>query len=107
MTNKQPLDRQKMADRIAMEFQDGWVVNLGIGIPPLCANYVHTSRDITYQAENGLLNYGPMAVDGEEDLLLVNAGGQYVLPQRANSCASDNTPTDCSLDSNWKKLARD
>ena len=81
MTNRQPLDRQTMADRIAMEFQDGWVVNLGIGIPTLCANYVHTSRDIIYQAENGLLNYGPMAVDGEEDLWLVNAGGQYVLPQ--------------------------
>jgi len=80
MTDKQPLDRQTMADRIAMEFQDGWVVNLGIGIPTLCANFVHTDKEIVYQAENGLLNYGPMAVDGEEDRWLVNAGGQYVLP---------------------------
>lgn len=81
MTEKKPLDRQAMADRIAMEFQDGWVVNLGIGIPTLCANYVHPENEIVYQAENGLLNYGPMAVEGEEDLWLVNAGGQYVLPQ--------------------------
>jgi 3-oxoacid CoA-transferase B subunit len=81
MTDKQPLNRQAMADRIAMEFQDGWVVNLGIGIPTLCSNYTHTEREIVYQAENGLLNYGPMAVEGEEDFWLVNAGGQYVLPQ--------------------------
>jgi 3-oxoacid CoA-transferase B subunit len=80
MTEKQPLDRQAMADRIAMEFQDDWVVNLGIGIPTLCANFIHTDKEIVYQAENGLLNYGPMAVDGEEDLWLVNAGGQYVIP---------------------------
>ena len=81
MTDKQPLDRQAMANRIAMEFQDGWVVNLGIGIPTLCSNFVHAAKDIVYQAENGVVNYGPMAVDGEEDLWLVNAGGQYVLSQ--------------------------
>jgi 3-oxoacid CoA-transferase B subunit len=81
MSERQPLDRQSMADRIAMEFQDGWVVNLGIGIPTLCSNFTHVDREIVFQAENGLLNYGPLAVDGEEDLWLVNAGGQYVLPQ--------------------------
>ncbi len=81
MTNKKPIDRQAMANRIAMEFQDGWVVNLGIGIPTLCSNFVHPDKEIVYQAENGVVNYGPMAVDGEEDLWLVNAGGQYVLPQ--------------------------
>jgi 3-oxoacid CoA-transferase B subunit len=81
MTDKQPLDRQTMSNRIAMEFQDGWVVNLGIGIPTLCSNFIHSDKEIVYQAENGVINYGPMAVDGEEDLWLVNAGGQYVLPQ--------------------------
>jgi 3-oxoacid CoA-transferase B subunit len=81
MTDKQPLDRQTMANRIAMEFQDGWVVNLGIGMPTLCSNFIHPDKEITYQAENGVVNYGPMAVDGEEDLWLVNAGGPYVLPQ--------------------------
>lgn len=76
----EPLTRQSMADRIAMEFQDGWVVNLGIGIPTLCSNFVHLEHQIIYQSENGLLNYGPLAVAGEEDPNLVNAGGQYVLP---------------------------
>ena len=77
---KEPLSRQAMADRIAMEFQDGWVVNLGIGIPTLCSNFVHPDRRIVYQSENGLVNYGPLAVEGEQDPHLVNAGGQYVIP---------------------------
>lgn len=79
MTEKRPLDRQTMANRIAMEFQDGWVVNLGIGIPTLCSNFVQPGKQIMYQSENGLVNYGPLAVVGEEDPNLVNAGGQYVL----------------------------
>ena len=76
----EPLSRQAMADRIAMEFEDGWVVNLGVGMPTLCSNFVHPERQITYQSENGLVNYGPLAVEGEQDLNLVNAGGQYVIP---------------------------
>ncbi len=68
-----------MANRIAMEFQGGWVVNLGIGIPTLCSNYVHADKQIMYQSENGLVNYGPLAAPGEEDPNLVNAGGQYVI----------------------------
>jgi 3-oxoacid CoA-transferase B subunit len=79
-TERTPLDRQAMADRIAMEFGDGWVVNLGIGIPTLCANYIHPDREIIYQSENGLVHYGPMAMEGEEEPNLVNAGGGYVLP---------------------------
>ena len=75
----EPLSRQAMADRIAMAFEDGWVVNLGVGMPTLCSNFVHAEREITYQSENGLVNYGPLAVEGEEDLNLVNAGGQYVI----------------------------
>ncbi len=76
----EPLSRQAMADRIAMEFEDGWVVNLGVGMPTLCSNFVHPELQITYQSENGLVNYGPLAVEGEQDLNLVNAGGQYVIP---------------------------
>ncbi len=79
MTERKRLDRQTMANRIAREFQDGWVVNLGIGIPTLCSNYVHADRQIMYQSENGLVNYGPLAAPGEEDPNLVNAGGQYVV----------------------------
>lgn len=68
-----------MANRIAMEFQDGDVVNLGIGIPTLCSNFVHHNKTIFYQSENGLVNYGPIAFPGEENPELVNAGGQYVI----------------------------
>ena len=78
-TERRPLDRQTMANRAAMEFHDGWVVNLGIGIPTLCSNFVHHDRRVVYQSENGLVNYGPLAAEGEEDPNLVNAGGQYVV----------------------------
>ena len=67
-----------MADRIALEFQDGWIVNLGVGIPTMCSNTDIGDRDITYHSENGVIGYGPIAPAGEEDLNLVNAGGQNV-----------------------------
>ena len=67
-----------MADRIALEFQDGWIVNLGVGIPTMCSNTDIGDRDITYHSENGVIGYGPIAPQGEEDLNLVNAGGQNV-----------------------------
>ena len=72
------LNRQQMADRIAFEFQDGWIVNLGVGIPTMCSNTDIGDRDITYHSENGVIGYGPIAPAGEEDLNLVNAGGQNV-----------------------------
>ena len=61
MAEKARLDRQAMCDRLAMEFQDGWVVNLGIGIPTLCSNYVDPSRETINQSENGVIGYGPLA----------------------------------------------
>ncbi|MBS0562830.1 MAG: hypothetical protein JSR21_22490, partial [Proteobacteria bacterium] len=70
--------RQQMADRVAREFQDGWIVNLGVGIPTMCSNTDIGGRDITYHSENGVIGYGPVAAPGEEDLNLVNAGGQNV-----------------------------
>ena len=72
------LNRQQMADRIALEFQDGWIVNLGVGIPTMCSNTDIGDRDITYHSENGVIGYGAIAPPGEEDLNLVNAGGQNV-----------------------------
>lgn len=78
MADKPRLSRQAMCDRIAMEFQDGWVVNLGVGIPTLCSNYVDPSRDIIYHSENGVIGYGPLAPEGEEIPHLVNAGAQKV-----------------------------
>ncbi len=75
---KTPLDRQTMCNRLAMEFQDGWMVNLGIGIPTLCSNYDFGDRSIVFHSENGVIGYGPLAAEGEEDADLVNAGGQRV-----------------------------
>src|SRR5438067_5536502 len=72
------LTRQQMCDRVAMEFQDGWVVNLGIGIPTLCSNFNFGDKQIIFHAENGVIGYGPLTGAGREDLHLVNAGGQHV-----------------------------
>ncbi len=78
------LSRQEMCDRLAMEFEDGWIVNLGIGIPTLCSNFDFGENEITFHAENGVIGYGPLTAAGEEDLHLVNAGGQHVtLTKRA------------------------
>ena len=81
MTDKPKLTRQAMCDRLAMEFQDGWIVNLGVGMPTLCSNYVDPSRSIINHSENGVIGYGPLAAAGHEDRHLVNAGGQHVAPQ--------------------------
>ena len=72
------LSRQQMCDRLAMEFGDGWIVNLGIGIPTLCSNFDFGDRQIIFHSENGVIGYGPLTKPGEEDLHLVNAGGQHV-----------------------------
>ena len=73
-----PWSRQQMAERLAREFQDGWIVNLGVGMPTLIADVPFGDRDITFHSENGVIGYGPVAPPGEEDLHLVNAGGQNV-----------------------------
>ena len=74
------LDREVIAMRVARELQDGDVVNLGIGIPTLCSQFVPEGRSISYHSESGVLNYGPMAEPGEEDVDLTNAGGQFLAP---------------------------
>ena len=78
MSDAKGLTRQQMCDRLAMEFEDGWVVNLGIGIPTLCSNYDFGDKEIIFHAENGVIGYGPLTGAGREDLHLVNAGGQHV-----------------------------
>src|ERR1700709_2388017 len=78
MSGTKGLNRQQMADRVAREFQDGWIVNLGVGIPTLCSNTDIGERAITYHSENGVIGYGAAAAEGHEDLNLVNAGGQNV-----------------------------
>ena len=77
-TDKPRLQRQAMCDRLAMEFQDEWIVNLGVGMPTLCSNYVDPDKDLVFHSENGVIGYGPLAPAGEEDPHLVNAGGQNV-----------------------------
>ena len=72
------LSRQQMCDRLAMEFGDGWIVNLGIGIPTLCSNFDFGDKEIIFHSENGVIGYGPLAARGKEDMHLVNAGGQHV-----------------------------
>ncbi len=81
MADKPKLERQAMCDRLAMEFQDGWIVNLGVGMPTLCSNYVDPSRSIINQSENGVIGYGTLAPEGQEDKHLVNAGGQFVMSE--------------------------
>ena len=75
---KPALSRQDMCNRLAMEFQDGWVVNLGIGMPTLCSHFDFGGTQIIFHSENGVIGYGPLAAEGEEDLHLVNASSQYV-----------------------------
>ncbi len=72
------LDRNGIAQRIAQELQNGWYVNLGIGIPTLVANYIPQGISVEFQSENGLLGMGPFPYDGEEDADLINAGKQTV-----------------------------
>jgi len=79
MSETKGLNRQQMADRMALEFQDGWIVNLGVGIPTMCSNTDIGDRDIIYHSENGVIGYGGVAPAGQEDLNLVNAGGQNVV----------------------------
>lgn len=75
---KKPLAREHMAQRIAVDLEDGQTVNLGIGIPLLVSNYVSPEKEIIYHSENGILGMGPLAKEGEIDPELVNAGKQPV-----------------------------
>ena len=78
MSGKPRLPRQAMCDRLAMEFQDEWIVNLGVGMPTLCSNYADPNKSLIFHSENGVIGYGPLAPPGEADRHLVNAGGQHV-----------------------------
>lgn len=73
-----PLNREQIAKRISQEVQPGFVVNLGIGIPTLVANYIPESMGVMLQSENGLLGLGPFPLEQELDADLINAGKQTV-----------------------------
>ena len=72
------LDKNGIARRIARELQDGYFVNLGIGIPTLVANYIPKGIEVEFQSENGVLGMGSFPFDGEEDADIINAGKQTI-----------------------------
>ncbi len=72
------LSKTQIAQRIAQELQNGWYVNLGIGIPTLVANYIPKGIEVEFQSENGILGMGPFPIEGTEDADLINAGKQTI-----------------------------
>ena len=77
---KMRLDEETIALRAAKEFEDGMVVNLGYGMPGLCANFIPEGRTVFFQSENGTLGYGSLLTDEEKDYELINASDQPVTP---------------------------
>jgi 3-oxoacid CoA-transferase subunit B len=82
------LTREQLAQRVARELQDGYYVNLGIGIPTLVANYVPEGIEVMLQSENGLLGMGPFPTEDEIDADMINAGKQTVTAAKGASIFS-------------------
>jgi 3-oxoacid CoA-transferase B subunit len=97
---RERLSREAIAMRIAREFFDGAVVNLGIGIPTLCSSFVPEGMQVTYHTENGALGFGRVVTEEDKksyaDVDLTNAGGQYVYP-KPGMCFFNHAESFCMI----------
>jgi acetate CoA/acetoacetate CoA-transferase beta subunit len=84
-------EKELIARRVALELQDGHIVNLGIGLPTMVADCLPEGVSIVTQSENGMLGVGPAPQKGQEDPNLVNAGGKHVTAQKGAACFDSAT----------------
>lgn len=78
LAEPKPLNRAQMAARVAADIPEGWIVNLGIGIPTLVADHVPETREVIFHSENGVIGVGPAPAEDARDPWLINAGKQHV-----------------------------